>query len=134
MLRQAESTQPSLAQPGSAPALGAGGQRFESFNSDHFMLGGHRSNEVIGEVTRCTRRQFMSKQIIDQSLHFIGAFIVIFIASLMGAIIGPIAGTFIGLSLGIVREVTEGGNALSKGSILDMTFWSLGGLAGGHTF
>ena len=31
---------PSLAQFGSAPALGAGGRRFKSYNSDHFKNSG----------------------------------------------------------------------------------------------
>lgn len=34
-------TQRSVAQPGSAPALGAGGRRFESYYSDQFYRGDH---------------------------------------------------------------------------------------------
>jgi hypothetical protein len=76
----------------------------------------------------------MKKQLIDQGSHFLAAFIVVALAAFLGAEIYPASGWFIGLSLGVVREITERGNVLSNGSIIDMIFWSLGGLIAGCIF
>lgn len=37
------------------------------------------------------------------------------------------SGALIGFMLGVVREVTEGGDVTSDGSLLDVLFWMLGG-------
>lgn len=74
----------------------------------------------------------MSRELRDQSLHFLSAFVLVSLASLLGATISPLAGGAIGLSLGFVREFTEwqrgDRHLLSDGSLLDLSFWTLGGL------
>lgn len=73
----------------------------------------------------------------DQSAHFAAAFLVVATCKVLGAEIGMAAGAIIGFALGIVREITEEGEvsfAATKaalGSQLDLTFWTLGGTAGG---
>ena len=46
-------------------------------------------------------------------------------------VITPIGGAIIGLALGLTREITEDGSILTAGSLLDLAFWTLGGLAAG---
>lgn len=62
----------------------------------------------------------------DQAAHFAAAFVVAYLART-----DYLGGLVVGLSLGIVREITEGGNPLSSGSIRDVVFWTLGGTVGG---
>lgn len=69
------------------------------------------------------------KQLRDQTAHFGLAFLVVSLARWLGADIPPLAGALLGWAPGLVREVTEGGNVLSDGSILDMVFWMAGGVA-----
>lgn len=72
------------------------------------------------------------RELRDQAAHFGWAFAVVIAA---GLIANPYAsGALIGLALGLVREVTEGGNVLSGGSRRDLIFWTLGGLAAGACF
>lgn len=74
----------------------------------------------------------MITELRDQAAHFAAAFAVVIVA---GLIADPYAsGALIGLALGLVREVTEGGNVLSAGSRRDLIFWTLGGLAAGACF
>lgn len=73
----------------------------------------------------------LGKEARDQAAHFAAAFAVLAIASLLRVQFKLLAGAFLGLALGIVREVTEGGNVLSDGSLLDLVFWTLGGAAAG---
>ena len=68
----------------------------------------------------------MAKHLLDQSAHFLIGLAVAWIAT-----VDPYGGAVVGLSLGLTREVTEGGNILSDGSLLDMCFWTLGGAIGG---
>lgn len=68
----------------------------------------------------------------DQAAHFAAAFVVVVAA---GFVADPyVSGAWLGLALGAVREVTEGGNMLSAGSLRDLIFWTLGGLAAGACF
>ena len=70
------------------------------------------------------------QETLDQLLHF-------GVALLAVTIIQPFEVwqcAFLGFMLGLVREFTEGGNILSKGSVLDMIFWTLGGFIGGISF
>lgn len=67
----------------------------------------------------------LKHEIRDQAAHaLIGGVVAaaVFIAP------APLNGALLGLACGAVREVTEGGNVVSKGSVLDMLFWTLGGL------
>lgn len=66
------------------------------------------------------------KQLIDQSAHFTAALAVVLLSSTSTLLPGII----IGLALGLVREITEDGSVLSKGSLTDITFWTLGGAVG----
>lgn len=70
----------------------------------------------------------LSKQIIDQSAHFLIA-----LAILLPLVFWPGVLTFAlaGFALGMIREVTEDGPITSKGSLLDLAFWTLGGLVAG---
>lgn len=65
----------------------------------------------------------------DQALHVLAAVVVATLART-----DWLGGAFVGLGLGLVREVTEGGNVVSKGSIRDIVFWTLGGALGGWLF
>lgn len=67
------------------------------------------------------------KQLIDQSAHFLIAFGVIAIALVIP---GPWNGLLLGFALGVVREATEK-DGLNWRSVLDVVFWSLGGLVAG---
>jgi len=66
----------------------------------------------------------MKKQIIDQSAHVTAAFVV-----LMPLLVYPhvLSAALTGFGLGLIREVTEGGNVFSPNSLLDMAFWAAGG-------
>ena len=75
------------------------------------------------------------KELRDQSAHFAAAFLLCLIVAH-----SPFAGALIGFSMGLVREITEEREvsiqalwniANSKGSRLDLTFWTLGGFSGG---
>lgn len=76
----------------------------------------------------------LKKELVDQSAHFAGSFGAVLIAQALGADIGAAAGLSIGLSLGLVREITQHDTAeiwkLQSGSLLDLAFWTLGGLVG----
>lgn len=70
-------------------------------------------------------------ELADQGIHFfVGACI-----TLLALVFIPgqqmFAGVIIALALGAVREVTEGGNVLSSGSVRDLIGWALGGLFAG---
>lgn len=71
----------------------------------------------------------LKDEALDQTIHFTIAFVVAFIAANSSA-----GGFLIGLALGLVREITEGRNILSSGSLRDLAFWTLGGTLGGVTF
>ena len=67
------------------------------------------------------------QEIADQSAHFL-------LAALAVLIVQPPhiwQAAALGLMLGLTREFTEGGNIISKGSLIDMFHWTLGGLAMG---
>ena len=73
------------------------------------------------------------KELRDQAAHFGIAFVLAFALGLT-----PVQGLVVGLALSLVREVTEEGDPVTfakiiaaLGSRLDITCWSLGGLAGG---
>jgi hypothetical protein len=70
----------------------------------------------------------MSSEIVDQLAHFAAGAVIVTGAVLIPA---PWCGGFLGLVCGLVREITEGGNVLSRGSVIDMIFWTAGGLAAG---
>lgn len=73
----------------------------------------------------------MKKQLIDQSAHFLLAITILLPTALApGALSYGVAGA----ALGLVREVTEQGPITSKGSMLDILFWALGGLFVGVVF
>lgn len=76
----------------------------------------------------------MTKQLVDQSAHFLLGGLVVALAIYSGATIPPFVGWFVGWSLGVVREVTEEGSLTSKGSIIDIIFWSIGGLTSSLIF
>ncbi len=73
----------------------------------------------------------MKKQLVDQSAHMLAA-----IALLAPVLIWPgvVGGALSGLGAGLVREITETGSPLSKGSLLDLLFWSIGGALSGLVF
>lgn len=70
------------------------------------------------------------KEFIDQSAHFLIAYGLVTLLKLLGADIPLAAGALLGFALAATREVTEGGNILSNGSVLDTIFWTAGGAAG----
>lgn len=65
------------------------------------------------------------KQVIDQTAHLIAAIVILLPVALMH---NSFVFVWAGFALGLVREVTEDGPIFSKGSILDLSFWTLGGL------
>lgn len=72
----------------------------------------------------------LHQEVFDQTIHFT-------VAALVTLVVHPThwwGGLVLGLSLGVVREVTEGGNVLSSGSVRDMIFWTLGGLFMGMAY
>ncbi len=75
-------------------------------------------------------KSWWADEAIDQSTHAFAAFAAISLATVLGASFTPLAGMLLGFALGVVREVTEGGNVASDGSLTDMAFWALGGCAG----
>ena len=71
----------------------------------------------------------MNQEIVDQSAHFL-------VAGILVILVAPMLwwqGLVLGLCCGLIREVTEGGNVLSRGSQLDLFFWMMGGLCGALT-
>lgn len=74
----------------------------------------------------------LGQEVADQATHFA----VAMIACVVVAPAEIYQAVFLGFILGAIREVTEGGNVLSSGSIRDVVFWTLGGLAYGliHAF
>lgn len=72
----------------------------------------------------------MRKEIIDQTIHFVIAFLV---AVLLG--LTPLQGAVVGLLAALVREVTEmqrgGKPPWTRRGLTDITFWTLGGAMGG---
>lgn len=69
----------------------------------------------------------LAKEARDQGAHFLIAAAIVATGD-PSTILG---GAFLGFALGAVREATEGGNVTSKGSLLDLAFWSMGGALGG---
>lgn len=65
----------------------------------------------------------LRKEAADQAIHAAVAYAVVLVAG----VVGIPRGAFVGLALGLVREVTEGGDFLSAGSVRDLLFWTLGG-------
>lgn len=74
-------------------------------------------------------KAWLKKQLIDQGAHFLIAAAVIGIAAALGH--PMLCGAWLGLCLGAVREVTEKDPVTNGRSILDMTFWTLGGATAG---
>lgn len=70
----------------------------------------------------------LRKQIIDQAAHFSLAIIILLPVALLPSIA---AFTYAGACLGLIREATEKDPILSGGSLLDILFWTLGGLCVG---
>lgn len=69
-------------------------------------------------------RASLKKQLVDQSAHLLAAAAILTPLLTLHPIPG---GALSGLGLGLVREITENGSILSKGSLLDLLFWSTGG-------
>ena len=69
----------------------------------------------------------LGEEVIDQAAHLIVAYVLVIIVH--PASIGQAA--ILGLLAGLIREVTEGGEIWSSGSLRDLFFWTLGGLCGG---
>lgn len=78
-----------------------------------------------------TTRAFLKKQVIDQSAHALAAIVILAPVLIWSA--WP-AAALSGLGIGFVREITEGGNVFSKGSLLDVAFWAIGGALAGAIF
>ena len=78
----------------------------------------------------------LREQARDQALHLAAAAgvtaLVLFNVDPITASEGARAGFIVGLALGMVREVTEGGDVTSSGSVVDLIFWTLGGVVTGH--
>jgi hypothetical protein len=76
------------------------------------------------------------KQLADQVAHFFLAFVIVYVAQQLGAAIGVPAGAFIGFCYGLLREVTEWQcghrDPFTPRGLLDISFWTLGGAAGGR--
>lgn len=68
------------------------------------------------------------KQIIDQGAHFGAAAIILVPLATAPSLL---TFTLAGAALGLIREITEPGSIVSKGSLLDIAFWALGGAAAG---
>lgn len=66
------------------------------------------------------------REALDQAAHF-GIAICICICLVLVLIPFRFVFVAICLTMGLVREVTEGGNILSPGSLRDLFFWGLGG-------
>jgi len=73
----------------------------------------------------------VKKQLIDQGAHFGVAF-----GLLLTLVLAPgfLSFTLVGGALGLIREVTEEGPVTSRGSLLDIIFWTLGGLMAGIVY
>lgn len=67
----------------------------------------------------------------DQVAHFVIAFLVV---SMVLAYPGIVSGGAAGFAMGLIREVTEDGPVNSPGSLLDLVFWTLGGVVAGVAF
>ena len=78
---------------------------------------------------------------IDQTAHALSAFVIIVLALKAG----PIGCAVAGFTIGFVREYTEEEaanghlyfnwrNVFSKGSLIDLAFWTIGGLIAGLLF
>jgi hypothetical protein len=79
----------------------------------------------------------MNKQILDQSAHFIAAVAILSMPALWGWFGGALAG----FAIGVVREATEEADTVTPRalwnalhSVLDLSFWTLGGLVAGLIF
>ena len=75
-----------------------------------------------------------NKEFIDQLMHFILSFIIITVAYLLGATFTFVSAFFLGLIFGVIREITEEDSFISANSLLDLTFWGLGGLTAGLVY
>lgn len=76
-------------------------------------------------------RAMLKKQLLDQSAHMLAAAAILAPVLLWPGLIG---GALYGLGAGLVREITEGGNVLSRDSLLDLLFWAIGGALAGAIF
>jgi uncharacterized membrane protein YjfL (UPF0719 family) len=72
------------------------------------------------------------KEALDQLVHFMAALIILSLPVLLGWFGGALAG----FAIGLVREATEEADTVTPRaiwnalrSVLDLTFWTLGGLA-----
>jgi hypothetical protein len=76
----------------------------------------------------------MTKELRDQSAHAASAVLALIPLALFPCVL---TGAWAGFCMGIVREITEEGEVslaalkAALGSRLDLTFWTLGGLAVG---
>lgn len=66
----------------------------------------------------------LRKQWIDQSAHMLAATVILAPVLLSTS---PICGALSGFGIGMVREITELDSPFSKGSLLDLLFWTIGG-------
>lgn len=73
----------------------------------------------------------LGREAVDQLAHFVVGASVALLALIFIPGQQIFAAVVIALALGAVREVTEGGNILSSGSIRDFIGWGLGGLFAG---
>lgn len=78
----------------------------------------------------------MKKELIDQSAHFIAASVLVVLSYLALSVSPTLFGGLIGFSGGLIREITEDGlkehdPVTSPGSMLDITFWTIGGTVSG---
>lgn len=74
---------------------------------------------------------FLKKQMIDQSAHMAAAIVI-----LAPVLIWPgiLTAALSGFGIGLVREITERDSLLSRGSLLDLAFWAIGGAIAGAFF
>lgn len=72
------------------------------------------------------------KQLIDQSAHFTAAAAALVFAWVLGADFNLPSGALLGFGMGLIREITEDGSILTKGSLIDIFFWTIGGSVAGY--
>lgn len=64
----------------------------------------------------------------DQLAHAAAAATIVSLPFLLPSVVGF---ALAGIAIGLVREITEGGNVASPGSLRDLLFWAIGGAAAG---
>ncbi len=68
----------------------------------------------------------MKKQLIDQAAHIAAAMAALAPAAFIGGVLGF---ALSGLFCGLIREITQhGGFSTGRGSLLDLAFWTVGGV------